>query len=109
MLEAVYRARQDLGELGRRDTLSHANGAADVHSVCRLINRRDLHVEQGAKLAIDFSEQFDSTIESAEPEHERQPSRHEPLGSRYLAKHLFPELEQCPRQQTWPFDLRDPF
>src|SRR6266545_5554286 len=97
---------QDIGELLRRDTRLHADGVTDVHSVRRAVERGHLDVEQGAKLSVDLPEPLDGAIETPNPRQERQPTRHESLGSRHLAEHALPDLEECPGQQAGRFDLR---
>src|SRR5882724_3578712 len=64
---------EDVGEFLRRDTLPHADGVTDIHSIRRTIERGDLHVEQRAKLAVDLPEPLDGAVEAADPEHEWWP------------------------------------
>jgi hypothetical protein len=86
--------RRDIGELLGRDTHLHADGVTDVHSIRRAVKRGHLDVEQGAKRSVDLPEPLDGAIETADPQHERQPMRHEALGSRHLTEHPLPELEE---------------
>jgi hypothetical protein len=63
LIEArAFSIRQNVSEFLRRDTRFHADGVADVHSVGNAVDRGHVHVEQCAKLSIDFSEPLDGTV-----------------------------------------------
>ena len=53
---------QNVTEFLRWNTHLHADGVADVHSIGHAVERGHLHVEQCAKLSIDFSEPLDGTV-----------------------------------------------
>src|SRR5262249_23667281 len=101
--------RPDVGQLFLRYADRHADGVTDVHSVCDVVERRHLHVEQRAKLGVDFAEPFDRAVEAADPQHERYSMRHEALRRGDLPEHTLADLEERLRQQAWTFDLSDPF
>ena len=58
---------QNVSEFLGRDTCFHANGVTDVHSVEHTIERGHLHVEERAKLSVDFSEPLDGAVQATEP------------------------------------------
>ncbi len=58
----AFSLRQNVSEFVCRNTHFHADGVADVHSIGHPVERGHLHVEQCAKLSIDFSEPLDGAI-----------------------------------------------
>ena len=63
----AFSIRQNVSEFLGRDTFFHANGVTDVHSVEHAIERGHLHVEERAKLSVDFAEPLDGTVQATEP------------------------------------------
>ena len=58
---------QNVSEFLGRDALFHANGVSDVHSVEYAVERGHLHVEERAKLSVNFSEPLDGAVQAAQP------------------------------------------
>ena len=63
----AFSIRQNISEFLGRDTFFHANGVTDVHSVEHAVERGHLHVEERAKLSVDFAEPLDGTVQATEP------------------------------------------
>lgn len=58
----TFSIRQNVSEFLGRDAFSHANGVTNVHSIEHAVERGHLHVEQRAKLSINFPEPLDGTV-----------------------------------------------
>jgi len=63
----AFSIRQNVSEFLGRDTCFHANGVTDVHSVEHAVERSHLHVQERAKLSVDFAEPLDGAVQAAEP------------------------------------------
>jgi hypothetical protein len=63
----AFSIRQNVSEFLGRDANFHANGVTDVHSVEHAVERGHLHVEERAKMSVDFSEPLDGTVQATEP------------------------------------------
>ena len=63
----AFSIRQNVSEFLGQDTFFHANGVTDVHSVEHAVERGHLHVEERAKLSVDFAEPLDGTVQATEP------------------------------------------
>jgi hypothetical protein len=58
----AFSISQNISQFPHRDTLFHANGVADVHSIERTVGSSHLHIKQCAKLSVDFAEPFDGAV-----------------------------------------------
>ena len=68
LIEAwVCSIRHNVTEFLGGNTHFHADGVADVHSIGHAVERGHLHVEQCAKLSIDYPEPLDRAVEATEP------------------------------------------